>query len=1076
MVKRVRSMSNERAGQGLTRDTRPLEDRVLSREQCQFVDTVLGLIERLSDSGRHPPSRPVHEPGWRIELDPEPTYRSILIDGGRGTGKTSLMLTVLRQLQERPDRSVLILDPVDFDPMPDHESPYTAMVLAFGRLRDALEAHQPAPRLDAPWLADDRAVVEASLGERWRDLYRNALIGWGGFRGSVGRSDIDDFIDDQMSAGQGWNAMKAAWRGFIDALLARCEAARWLSRGGSLLLPIDDLDMTPHWALELTQALRQLEHPRLILVITGDSAHLERVIARRLWQREAGRSATDVDPEQLRQDVRSLARAHLDKVLPRSMRLEPPAFTVDEAFKMAAHRWGGDAARPWAEVDAAVVGAWRAAADAHSAMGGDRAELSIDGAPVMEEGFCIRDLAHALDGVSAERGSDEQARELLMALLGAFRVKEGDRLSDWLYPQDLDGKFAGWKAELHPATTVASSSEGVAERLAVVLSSPHDDRRALGRLGLLRLSHTLDDRRFSTRWEVRPWSRLVFHEHANAPMGGLGWPTRTDLPWTLRDAIHRLPPLRSETEEPSTEDLLAAWIELHRRWFTVDGKGTDGGRVEAELDLARALKAAVDSASRPSRWRRWVTEQLPVICGPAYALGIATKHTIFNALGRLAADTRQWLEWCVGWDARYEKLVSLPSNGDGTTVARDDADDDPWWFKGALFGETRWFERPANRRGSIRVLFDRKVRAQHDRLQPSMLLGLAVPAALGGAYETIPHWGTRALNTALDERGDGWRFLTELARSCDQNEQRPLQWFIDGWKQVAGLCERADVAHWFDTEPDEQNLRWMGPNDLRLIPVIGEPSRYGNLTVSPLDGWTTSPEPLPDALTGWLGMMQTLGFWRMRPDDRFEGWVTLPSGLATVPEGAWTFPPLATWFEVECFAAVWNRAINNVERQPRQVQADVNYLTRQWMLACQGSPGGRRLAVSASDQELIDRNPDQDDLRREAEGITGQRRDRRIMRLASWAHELEPWDPPILHLAQPLADPDRSELSPQRIGALARDADYHLGRADVIQRLRELERGPASLDGIDSLLKCLGDRATPWVERFIRDSCANNRP
>lgn len=243
-------------------------------------------------------------PGARPERDR--ASRLMLINGGRGSGKSSLLLTLLDAWAgvrgaERavPEHHTLKQDILDAEPLDDQRGRWFDQGLAKRVWALPILDFDPMPKglpLVAWVLQALRAVVEAlgddpcaarTLGERgrseqrglslretWHRLHDDAVLAW---------EDSSDGTGFQARAEQDRQRLRS-WSGFedrfasaMDALFnaIKQQAGRLDAHFDLLVLPIDDVDMQVSRSPELLHALRLLRHKRLVFLCTGDKALLE---------------------------------------------------------------------------------------------------------------------------------------------------------------------------------------------------------------------------------------------------------------------------------------------------------------------------------------------------------------------------------------------------------------------------------------------------------------------------------------------------------------------------------------------------------------------------------------------------------------------------------------------------------------------------------------------------------------------------------------------------------------------------------------------------------------------------------
>ncbi|QSQ18847.1 hypothetical protein JY651_26170 [Pyxidicoccus parkwayensis] len=257
----------------------------------------------------------------------------LLIHGGRGSGKTSVMLTLLeiwrrtlmeglecpgaapggrgkeaeaglcdtcisedgsdvrsleyllagKTLQEtlgRDDKPGLIipLKPLDLQPLPRTASLLTwiaSRICEFANLLEqlatgTLEGVSPQPI--ASWHPESRN--EAPWHKPWREFATAAAYGWESNldqrRGSL---DPESFAEELTQAERSRHDVVFRWRAFVSAVVkyACQQFPRTIKGKARLVLPIDDVDMNPNRCVEVLELVRFLWHPQLVFMLTGQS-------------------------------------------------------------------------------------------------------------------------------------------------------------------------------------------------------------------------------------------------------------------------------------------------------------------------------------------------------------------------------------------------------------------------------------------------------------------------------------------------------------------------------------------------------------------------------------------------------------------------------------------------------------------------------------------------------------------------------------------------------------------------------------------------------------------------------------
>ncbi len=267
-----------------------------------------------------------------------PTNRVILIDGGRGAGKTTVLLSVLDRIAQQPafERDSLrvhffLLPLLDLHPLPRTTSILSHVA---ARLLPTDAARSPAP-----WRPSHDAVE--TVRTRWRAFAQNAALGWDS--NVVARSahlDAEAYAHELERATSSWRNIGRVFSELLDEL---CDARRKDQQpspdGRSwrplFVLPIDDADMNPERSLEAMELFRALSHPRLAFVLTGDSKLFESQLRAsylgRLREplRHLRLDSADLTATSHRSDAIRLAYEYFERVIPPDQRCQLPGFDAE---------------------------------------------------------------------------------------------------------------------------------------------------------------------------------------------------------------------------------------------------------------------------------------------------------------------------------------------------------------------------------------------------------------------------------------------------------------------------------------------------------------------------------------------------------------------------------------------------------------------------------------------------------------------------------------------------------------------------------------------------------------------------
>jgi hypothetical protein len=357
-------MSDPNNGRGQSRDSGPLQLDQLSNDELK---TIIEIERRL---------REAQDTEFKGEFGDDilkcylarPQKRSprvLLLDGGRGTGKTSLLLSLVErwhrhshggekipnnqygkridQLYEWPrfdkgdscnDREVLgnvkVVGILDFDPLPPEMPLIAGIVQAWRPLVEKYDALR-FPKEDC----DDNGE---RLMDSWHSLFQMAAVSWSPIpRNSNGL--IDQLLDREDQV-QNWQRLADCWQVFVSRIL---EAGQCLPGNDRLaektvfVVMIDDVDLQVARIRELLPTLRMLYHPRVAFIVAADRQHLrhmlelefagqQNAVENRHWKRDPSESR---DGEQWASE---LARASFEKVFARRNRWSVQPLTLREVL------------------------------------------------------------------------------------------------------------------------------------------------------------------------------------------------------------------------------------------------------------------------------------------------------------------------------------------------------------------------------------------------------------------------------------------------------------------------------------------------------------------------------------------------------------------------------------------------------------------------------------------------------------------------------------------------------------------------------------------------------------------------
>lgn len=307
-------------------------------------------------------------------IDPHRVSNVFLLDGGRGSGKTSVLVTLLHLWQELLERDdgqlslfateaetavgeaaadshadelrellrargplmgrLLPLPILDLQPLP---SSTTLLMWLASRLNELVRALMQASGEEdcdenrrASWLS--RGETELASRKAWREFLQVAALGSdGNLAARKGQLDPSAYAEELEETELGRIEITQRWHRLIEALQKDLHA-RYprLKNDVRLVIPLDDADLNPQRCMELLDLVRTLLHPGVIFLLAGDS-ELFRKVLRGQYVRILLGPVSHLPLDEASSEVkallerdptpRALANAFYDKVVPLGHRL-----------------------------------------------------------------------------------------------------------------------------------------------------------------------------------------------------------------------------------------------------------------------------------------------------------------------------------------------------------------------------------------------------------------------------------------------------------------------------------------------------------------------------------------------------------------------------------------------------------------------------------------------------------------------------------------------------------------------------------------------------------------------------------
>ncbi len=259
-------------------EARPFSFPLLTDSQKRAFQSLVWLLEdglnqldlAEKDAKREKPALPL-----RLRPQSQRVNPAIMISGARGTGKTSLLLTLqqvmspnssleghqpdLRYLEQR----IVWLETLDLEPLPKTAGLMGAIL---ARIKQAIDEDMElgSDSLQRPQSEFMRAQQELD------ELSLQACLAWDhGNLGQISGMDISQHAREIVGVETALATMHARFATLLDKL-AKLTPWKGEKRNPLFVLPVDDLDLNPSRCLDLLRLTRSFRSQRLVLILLGD--------------------------------------------------------------------------------------------------------------------------------------------------------------------------------------------------------------------------------------------------------------------------------------------------------------------------------------------------------------------------------------------------------------------------------------------------------------------------------------------------------------------------------------------------------------------------------------------------------------------------------------------------------------------------------------------------------------------------------------------------------------------------------------------------------------------------------------
>ncbi len=255
-------------------------------------------------------------------LDHDRSSRILLLSGERGTGKTTVLLSLIQLTEEKSgslpedvskvlgdlSHRLVWLAPIDMEPLAE---PTNLLAAILARFSEAARGRGGEER-DVGGLLESRSESRDTLLQL-QHLETNVALAWdGNLAARGGQLDPDNFAVEVMRTERARLALNRSLKLALDDLARKVfgKDGRDGVSNPLFVLPVDDFDLNPLRCLDLLRVLRMVSVPRLFTLVLGDVKVAEMLFNLKLsgdFARLAGRSGREDLLSLSAEDVRGLA-------------------------------------------------------------------------------------------------------------------------------------------------------------------------------------------------------------------------------------------------------------------------------------------------------------------------------------------------------------------------------------------------------------------------------------------------------------------------------------------------------------------------------------------------------------------------------------------------------------------------------------------------------------------------------------------------------------------------------------------------------------------------------------------------
>lgn len=276
--------------------------------------------------------------------------RVLLVSGGRGTGKTTLVLSVRRYCQSPNDykddeevkdvlprlsRNIVWLPSLSMDPLPEYTNLLGAILARIGEAAERRDDDGAADRGRARYgLLDAHSEHDRALTE-FNGFQSEALVALKGNLEQRSPSlDTDVYAVEAMRAERYRVAFARRFNQHLRKLLRNMGRDE---NKGVFVLPVDDFDANPRLAVEILKLVNYISVPRLFTIFMGSIETVDQVLYYQIrgeLNGLVGTAATDeAATRRIAANANESASSSLRKMLPPAQRILLASMTMDEVLQ-----------------------------------------------------------------------------------------------------------------------------------------------------------------------------------------------------------------------------------------------------------------------------------------------------------------------------------------------------------------------------------------------------------------------------------------------------------------------------------------------------------------------------------------------------------------------------------------------------------------------------------------------------------------------------------------------------------------------------------------------------------------------